>query len=381
MNTNSSKTTENCISRRHFSLRLLPACKIGSSLRILLPILTLSFAVVARGQYPGYLSGPAGSPMTPPGVVLKVPSTPLVSGDPVSRQRMQNALAAPAGKEKALASTNYSFVNINIPNAAYVEPTAINNSEVVAGYYADANYVTHGFVWQQGTVQTIDYPGALATAFTGINNHGVLVGTYEDDNYTTYSVTYSLVDASWSVLPNIPGGWQEEFEIAGINDEGVVIGCAAEFGILSWIWHPDSQTFSYFTAPAASEASTCAYGVNGKRNAVGTFVVAYSSSPLLFLKDHRDEFTSISLPSNLQGTPLGPFGLNNSDTIVGTFFTANFASVSGFIRYRNSSFVVVIQPGADQTYLTGINDFGVLVGDTYNTTTGASPGFIAYPLK
>jgi hypothetical protein len=294
---------------------------------------------------------------------------------------MQGALAAPAGKQIALASTNYSFVNINIANAAYVEPTAINNNEVVAGYYADANYVTHGFVWQQGTVQTIDYPGALATAFTGINNRGVLIGTYQDDNYATYTVTYSLVDASWSVLPNVPGGWQEEFGIAGINDDGVAVGCAAEFGVLSWLWHPDSQTFSYFTAPAAAEASTCAFGVNSKGSAAGTFVVAYSSSPILFLKDGRDEFTSISLPSNLQGTVFGPFGLNDSGTIVGTFYTANFAVVSGFIRYRDGTFVVVNQPGVDQTYLTGINDFGVLVGDTYDNATGASPGFVAYPLK
>jgi hypothetical protein len=370
----------NFFSGRHLCLRFLSACKIGRSLRILLPILAVSFAVVARGQYPGYLSGPAGSPMTPPGVVVKVPASPLLSGVPDSRQRMQNALAAPAVTHKALASTNYSFVNFNIPNAAYVEPTAVNNNEVVAGYYADTSNVTHGFVWQQGTLQIIDYPGALDTAFTGINNRGVLVGTYEDENFATYTVTYSLADASWSVLPNVPGGWQEEFEIAGINDDGVVIGCAAEFGTLSWIWHPDSQTFSYFTAPAASEASTCAYGVNGKRNAVGTFSVAYSSSQLLFLKD-RDEFTSISLPSSLQGTMFGPYGLNINDTIVGTYFTGSFTTVSGFIRYRNGAFVVVNQPGTDQTYLTGINDFGVLVGDTYNSTTGAFPGFIAYPVK
>jgi len=279
-------------------------------------------------------------------------------------------------------STQYSFVNIDIPNATFVQPNSINNDGAVVGYFDDANYSAHGLVWQSGTVQTIDYPGALQTVLTGINNHGVIFGTYEDASYNTYAFTYSLSDTIWTELPALPGSWRPYFGIGGINDKGEIVGAAAGFiGLLSWKWHPDSQTYTYFTFPAASEGSTVGEGINNTGSKVGTMSLVYASSPFLFLLGSGDRNTTISLPPSLSAVGIfGPYGINDNDAIVGTYYTANFASVSGFIRYRNGAFVVLNQPGADQTYLTGINDFGVLVGDTYNPTTGASPGFIAYPM-
>lgn len=378
MNAKTSRNS-NCVSQSHFFSTFLQAGKNGPVLRIMLPVLTLSFAVAAHSQQLSYLPGSAGFPAPPPGAVLKASPSPLPARVPASHSRLQTTLAAPTRTKEAIASTNYSYTYINIPNTAFVQPVAINNHDVVTGYYADENFVYHGFVWQQGTAQTIDYPGSVATFLSGINDHGVLIGTYQDANYATYTVTYSLADASWSVLPAIPGGWQEIFGIAQINDDGIAIGCAVGAGYLSWMWHPDSQTYSYFTASAATEASTCAFAVSGKRHAMGTFVLPYSNAQFLFLKDRRDEFTSIPVPLNLQGTLFSPFALNNYDTIVGTLGTAT--SISGFIRTRDGAFEIVNVPDYDQTYLAGLNDTGVLCGNVYSVATGASPGFIAYPGK
>jgi hypothetical protein len=183
----------------------------------------------------------------------------------------------------------------------------------------------------------------------------------------------------------LPGTWQPIFGgyniNAGINDEGVAAGCADGFvGTLTWIWHPDSQGYTFYTAPAATEAATCGQAVNNRRSVMGSLSTAFSNSQFIYLGDIGDRYTTISLPSSLMSAGIfAPYGINDSDAIVGTFYTANFVSVSGFLRTGDGVFTVVNEPGADQTYLTGINDLGVLVGDTYNTTTGASPGFVAYP--
>jgi probable HAF family extracellular repeat protein len=318
-----------------------------------------------------------------PQVDLQTPAARTLPDLPGVREKLAQNQAASRKVAPTPQSTQYSFVNIDIANAAYVQPTAINDAGIVVGYYGDANNTPHGFVWQSGTVQTIDYPGALQTAPTGVNNRGVIFGTYNDANYNTYAFTYSLSNGTWTELPALPGSWRPYFGVGGINDKGEIVGTAAGFiGLLSWEWHPESQSYSYFTSPAASEGDTVAVGINNKGSKFGSMSVVDSSTPFLFLLESGDGNTPISLPSGLALAGIfGPFGINDSDAIVGTCYTANFASVSGFIRYRNGAFVVVNQPGADQTYLTGINDLGVLVGDTYNPTTGASPGFIAFPLR
>jgi probable HAF family extracellular repeat protein len=336
------------------------------------------------------MPGPTVSLKKGPEALLKAQSAPEFSNILSARQRIQraresagNAAAAPRRMATAQAAAQYSFVSINIPNSAFVQPNAINNVGLVVGYYADENYNNHGFLWQNGTVQTIDYPGALSTSLTGINDWGVMIGAYQDENYNTYTVTYSLANSAWTVLPNLPGGLQEVFGIAGINDEGLAVGCAGGFlGPQSWIWHPDSQSYSYFTAPAASEATTCGQIINNFGSVVGSMSIVYSNSPFLFLGDYGNRYTNFSLPSSLNSPGLvAPFGINDADTIVGSFFTADYASASGFILTRGGSFTVFNQPGADQTYLTGINDFGVLCGDTYDPSTGQSPGFVAYPRR
>ena len=43
-------------------------------------------------------------------------------------------------------------------------------------------FPTHGFLWSDGALTTIDYPGARATAALGINEEGDIVGGYIDAN-------------------------------------------------------------------------------------------------------------------------------------------------------------------------------------------------------
>jgi hypothetical protein len=59
-----------------------------------------------------------------------------------------------------------------VPGAAQysTSPSGINEGNEVAGYYADASGVCHGFLKQYGTYTTVDVRGAADTFFDGINN-------------------------------------------------------------------------------------------------------------------------------------------------------------------------------------------------------------------
>ena len=49
----------------------------------------------------------------------------------------------------------------------------------------------HGFVWQNGALQTVDYPGAVYTYLFGVNNQGVAIGLYGDGTME-HAVMYSV---------------------------------------------------------------------------------------------------------------------------------------------------------------------------------------------
>jgi hypothetical protein len=116
---------------------------------------------------------------------------------------------------------------------------------VVAGYYDDGN-LDRGFPWQNGTAETVDYPGATATHLNEVNNRGVAIGNYEDAHSIQHAVTYSLSTSAWTLFKKIRGYLATS--ASGINDSGTGVGFADgfPFGHVAWIWHPDSQSYSYF---------------------------------------------------------------------------------------------------------------------------------------
>jgi hypothetical protein len=106
---------------------------------------------------------------------------------------------------------------------------------------------------------------------------------------------------------------------------------------------------------------------------------AYSGFFFAFLREDWERYTTITVPSSLSGGLFPPFGINNSETIVGSLDLVNSATNPGFIQTRGGVFRRVNEPGYDFTSPTGIDDFGVLCGDSYNAATGQSPAFVAFP--
>jgi hypothetical protein len=131
---------------------------VGRAFRAMLPMLILSWPVEAWCQIPRSLAG-VPLPQKISQATREVPGqTSAIRPDARARQQRRAQMAAnaaaaiPADRLAAtLATANYSFVLINVPNAAFVQPNAINDAGLVAGYYFDASYNSHGFTWQNGT--------------------------------------------------------------------------------------------------------------------------------------------------------------------------------------------------------------------------------------
>ena len=363
----------------------------------LIAALALCLGVTGWAQVPGVPFAPSGVGHLPPGTAASHSQLPLPMNALALKQRMRHSPAS-TGVERSSAaaraaavptdSVQYSYIYINIPNSTFVQPNAINDAGLVVGWYLDSSYNYHGITWQNGTLQYVDYPGALQTSLQGVNNLGQIIGIYEDASFNVHVATYSPSGAAWSDLPAIPGGWGEYVGSAiSLNDEGEALGCAPSdtigFVELTWIWHPERQAYSYLTSAAAGPGETCGEAMNDWQTVVGLMDTAYGSlnpgSSFLFLGDNLTEYPIVPFPSSLQGTPVAPFGLNNRGTIAGSVSLPPDNSVSGFLRNPDGVFSIVNDAAWPSTYLTGVNDFGVLVGDVYDPTTGLSPGFVAYP--
>ena len=85
------------------------------------------------------------------------------------------------------------------------------------GNYDDAAGVGHGFLWDGGTVTTIDAPGATAfTSLIAINNDGVIVGAADG------SRSFVLKNGTFTTL-HAPGAFQLSLPF-DIDDRGRIVG-------------------------------------------------------------------------------------------------------------------------------------------------------------
>jgi hypothetical protein len=119
------------------------------------------------------------------------------SADSISQQviRMKRYLkclqsqglnAAPGASAKATAET---FVTFDVPGSTCLapfpfctRPTAINNSEAIVGFYADASGAGHGFLrTRDGAIVTIEPTGSVSSFATDINPSAAITGYYCDN--------------------------------------------------------------------------------------------------------------------------------------------------------------------------------------------------------
>jgi hypothetical protein len=228
------------------------------------------------------------------------------------------------------AENSYQFVPIAVPGSVpySTSPSAINNNEVIAGYYQDSTDMGwHGFTYntkEETWVYPIDDPNALpgSTYVTTINDSEVVGGFYLTGPTTSLGFTKSSgVFSDWPVdcYSQLTG------RLAGINNTGIGVGnCTVSFvstETFSWVWT-------------------------------------------------HNKFTVFTCPSN--ATNSGATAINNHGEVVGWYDIGS--SQSGYISSYSTCGTTVSYPGAVYTVLTGISDAGVAIGWVF-PTNGIDFGF------
>src|SRR5690242_9312260 len=83
---------------------------------------------------------------------------------------------------------NINIVQLTVLSAAGISLLSandINDCGQIVGQFADAQGVSHGYVYKDGSLCQLDYPGATSTNALGINNLGQIVGMFTTASATT----------------------------------------------------------------------------------------------------------------------------------------------------------------------------------------------------
>ena len=245
----------------------------------------------------------------------------MTEGHPMNLA-VQAFLACCVAASPAMAGTRFGMKQITIDGSSFVQASAINNHNAIAGIYIDGSGSPHGFV-KSGSILTVLPPviGSCATyecypVPSSINAAGDVAGFYYfDQEYSFLWRGGAYVDAG-SVLVGLGGTPQ-----ISINNRGVEI-------------YDDYQGHGLYTA--------------------------YTGKP--------GAYVPVTPPGSF------PFvqSLNTSGTVAGQYFSptglAIFTETAGVYK-------TLIPPGAMDSSGGFINDRGQVAG-IYQDTQGNNHGFI-----
>jgi hypothetical protein len=115
-------------------------------------------------------------------------SAPIV---PTTRHKAMLILSCLAlstlGMIHAASAQEATYIMFDPPGSTYTQPNSINREGAIAGYYRDAQSVSHGFLRDRdGTITTFDPPGSTYTYPASINRVGAIAGTYNDAQGTSH---------------------------------------------------------------------------------------------------------------------------------------------------------------------------------------------------
>lgn len=160
---------------------------------------------------------------------------PLVGGAPLVTQVLgMNAAGLAAGFYNDANGVSHGFVYnvmtsdytpVNVANSVSDAATGINKSNLICGFWTDAKGIQHGFTkaLTGGAAETFTVPGAAVTQLLGVNSNGITVGFYQmNANDITHGLTYNPANGVWNTLDN-PNGIQGTV-LNGLNDKGQIVG-------------------------------------------------------------------------------------------------------------------------------------------------------------
>jgi probable HAF family extracellular repeat protein len=254
--------------------------------------------------------------------------------------------------------------------------TGINDSGKVVGYFCTSAIDPskyYGFLEQQGQYYTIIIPNSLNNQAKAISGNGHISGSYD-----TFNDTYSYVFDSGNIQDVVYAG-SMNLTAYGINDQQSLLTYNVGQDRGSYLYQ--NGNFHLISAPGAKPGYTYARGINNAGVIAGYYdgYDEVNGNDIVSFEDVAGSFTTFEVPGSVPYTAAA-YGISNNGQVVGTFENLQLHN-EGFI-YANGQFGYFSVPGYSDTYLTGINAHGQLVGITINPHPGVDlwQSFVATPV-
>lgn len=286
------------------------------------------------------------------------------------------------------AQAQYSFITIGYPGADGVQGWGLNTAVRVPVNAYGAGMPADSLVYDfsTGTLTPITpVGGGISATALGINNAGVLVGSYTDGvTAKGFTLTGGVYDTFW-----YPGGTSTYGR--GINNSGLVAGYAdlPSGGTAGFLLNTVTSSMTSITFPGAN--FVIAQGVNSAGVVVGNASMTpgsvYAGSP-------GGQYAWVRQPSGavtffrVNGLPTRARGINDAGEVAGWFndtaagdikgYVTSAPVAGGYVSVPVAAADYIVAPGAEQTFIEGINNAGFISGSVYYPD-GSSEGFVAVP--
>ena len=235
-----------------------------------------------------------------------------------------------------IAAPYTKFVSNNQPGSVQTQATGINNAGYTTGFWSDTNLgmgdanfaflrapIGHDFTYVSTIPpQTASVP--RVSQALGINNSNVVAGFYADANGVTHGYTYGLSTGAYSVISYAFG---DSLAVTGINDSGTTCGSVTTAtGTFGFARNASGGVFTRFEVPGSK--NTQLFGINNSGVAVGSYVDSHNMTHGLYYVPATGSWLTVDDPDGVQGTVVN--GLNNKNELVG-FYTDAAGNVHGMI--------------------------------------------------
>jgi hypothetical protein len=305
--------------------------------------------------------------------------------------------AATAGatvKATASVSDGYQFVTDGSDHdRTFNQLLGINNEGVIAGYFGSGvkGHPNKGYEivppYAQGDIHSENFPHSVQTQVTGLNDKGVTVGFFSgENNKNNINNNFGWYAAGGHFHEvNFPTGTPAKppvDQLLGVNNHDIAVGFFTNASGINrgYTYNIAKKTFSRVLPPGANNnnlgGSLSATAINDSGDVAGIYS-PNSSTTDGFLKLHNGDFFKFAVPGAMMTQA---FGLNNADTVVGTYTLSN-GDTFGFIYKLGHGITAtnISDPnGVGTTVLNGINNEGDIVG-FYTDGGGNVDGLLGYP--
>ena len=272
------------------------------------------------------------------------------------------------------AANAQSIISFDVPGAAGTTAAGILPTGEIVGSWNNSGG-THGFIRRtDGSFTTFDVPGASSTSVNGFNAAGDMVGHFID----TAQAFHGYVRARGGVIAtfDVPGAGSAANQGTiglNINPSGLISGQYVDSAGQAHSFIGTPGRFTSFDAPGAMGTFSASIdALNPQGDMVGGFPDAQGVNHG-YLRTAAGAITQIDGPGQSQTFVTG---IDSGGVVVGAYFDS--AGGHGFLRARSGLMTTFEYPGAISTFVANISTSGQLAG-LYVDYNGTAHGLVGLP--